>query len=130
MAEGILLPTDGALECLLALHADGLRLALASSATRSQVQLVVDKLGIRRLLGALVSADDVARGKPAPDIFLAAASKLGVRRTTASSSRTPSSASRRRGPRAWLPWRSSPRVKTPPPTCGLARWPSSPRCAS
>ena len=78
MAEGVLLPTDGALECLLALHADGLRLALASSATRSQVQLVIDKLGIRRLLDAVVSADDVAHGKPAPDIFLAAASKLGV----------------------------------------------------
>ena len=78
MAEGILLPTDGALECLIALRADGLRLALASSATRSQVQLVVDKLGIGRLLGAVVSADDVTHGKPAPDIFLAAAAKLGV----------------------------------------------------
>jgi HAD superfamily hydrolase (TIGR01509 family) len=78
MAEGVLLPTDGALECLLTLHADGLRLALASSATRSQVRLVVEKLGIGRLLGAVVSADDVTRGKPAPDVFLAAASRLGV----------------------------------------------------
>lgn len=78
MAEGVLLPTDGALECLIGLQAEGLRLALASSATRLQVGLVVERLGIGRLLGAVVSADDVARGKPFPDLFLAAASRLAV----------------------------------------------------
>lgn len=78
MAEGVLLPTDGALECLLMLQADGLPLALASSATRSQVQLVVQRLGIGRMLGAIVSADDAARGKPFPDLFLTAAAQLGV----------------------------------------------------
>ena len=78
MTEGPLLPTDGALECLLMLHADGLPLALASSATRPQVQLVIERLGIGRLLAATVSADDAARGKPFPDLFLTAASRLRV----------------------------------------------------
>lgn len=78
MAEGVLLPTDGALECLLGLHAEGYRLALASSATQEQVALVVEKLGIRRVLHTLVSAGDVARGKPEPDLFLEAARRLRV----------------------------------------------------
>jgi HAD superfamily hydrolase (TIGR01509 family) len=78
LAGADLLPTDGALECLLLLRADGRRLALASSATRAQVSLVVDKLGLRRVLSALVSVEDVARGKPAPDLFLEAARRLGV----------------------------------------------------
>lgn len=78
LAEADLLPMDGALECLLLLRADGRRLALASSATRAQVSLVVDKLGLRRALSALVSVEDVARGKPAPDLFLEAARRLGV----------------------------------------------------
>ena len=78
MAEGVLLPIEGALECLITLQAEGLRLALASSATRSQVALVVERLGLARLLRAVVSSDDVARGKPAPDLFLEAASRLGV----------------------------------------------------
>jgi HAD superfamily hydrolase (TIGR01509 family) len=74
----VLLPTDGALECLLGLHAEGYRIALASSATRDQVALVVEKLGIRRGLHALVSAADVVRGKPEPDLFLEAARRLRV----------------------------------------------------
>ena len=78
MAEEPLLPTDGALECLVWLKADGLRLALASSATRAQVDLVVDRLGIRRLLETTVSAGDAARGKPHPDLFLKAAERLRV----------------------------------------------------
>ena len=42
------------------------------------MQLVVERLGIARLLGAIVSADDAARGKPFPDLFLTAAARLHV----------------------------------------------------
>jgi HAD superfamily hydrolase (TIGR01509 family) len=78
LAEGPVLPVDGALEALLALRAEGYRLALASSATRQQVDLVVDKLGLRGVLEVLVSGDEVARGKPAGDVFTEAARRLGV----------------------------------------------------
>ncbi len=78
LAEAPLLPTEGALECLLALRLDGFRLALASSASREQVALVVERLGLGSLLDAQVCAQDVARAKPAPDIFLEAARRLGV----------------------------------------------------
>jgi HAD superfamily hydrolase (TIGR01509 family) len=78
LAEEVLLPMEGALECLLALHSEGYRLGLASSATRRQVDLVVEKLGIRRVLHTTVAAEDAARGKPEPDIFLEAARRLAV----------------------------------------------------
>jgi HAD superfamily hydrolase (TIGR01509 family) len=78
MAADPLPPTPGALECLIALRADGRRLALASSARRSQVDLVTDLLGLRRVLEATVSAEDAAAGKPAPDLFLEAARRLRI----------------------------------------------------
>jgi HAD superfamily hydrolase (TIGR01509 family) len=73
-----LAPTEGALPCLLALRAAGFRTGLASSARRSQVALVVARLGLGPLLDTLVSADDVTRAKPAPDIYLEAAARLAV----------------------------------------------------
>lgn len=78
LAAGVVLPMEGALECVLRLRSDGLRLGLASSATRAQVALVVDRLGLRGSLAALVSVDEVGRGKPAPDVFDEAARRLGV----------------------------------------------------
>jgi len=76
MASDPLPPTPGALECLISLRADGRRLALASSATRVQVDLVTGLLGLRRVLETTVSAEDAPAGKPAPDLFLEAARRL------------------------------------------------------
>ena len=77
MAARPLPPMDGALPCLLGLAAEGYVLALASSSRRVQVDHVVEMLGLRRLLGATVSLDDVTHAKPAPDLFLEAARRLG-----------------------------------------------------
>jgi len=78
MAAEPLPPTPGALECLLGLSMQGLGLAVASAATRAQVELVVRLLGAGALFGALVSGDEVRAGKPAPDLFLEAARRLDV----------------------------------------------------
>src|SRR5262249_41356778 len=86
LANGPLLPVEGALESLIWLRADGYRLGRASAATAQhgrpgtggQVRLVIERFGLRRVFGAVVSADDVAHGKPAPDLFLEAARRLGV----------------------------------------------------
>ena len=53
-------------------------LALASSSARRLVEAVVTRFELGHFLGAVVSGDDVALPKPAPDIFLLAASRLGV----------------------------------------------------
>jgi HAD superfamily hydrolase (TIGR01509 family) len=55
------------------------RLALASGSDRVIVEAVLDLDHLRRHFPVAVSCNDVARGKPEPDIFLRAAELLGVR---------------------------------------------------
>ncbi len=54
------------------------RLALASSSNRPVIDSVLERAGIAELFEATVSSEEVARGKPAPDVFLAAARRLAV----------------------------------------------------
>ncbi len=56
----------------------GLLMAVASSATLPTIELVMDTLKIRDYFHNLSSGDEVPRGKPAPDVFLLAAERLGV----------------------------------------------------
>jgi beta-phosphoglucomutase len=71
-------PLPGARELLQALHVAGYRQALGSSAPRENIALVIRLLGIDSYLEGSVSGEEVAQGKPAPDIYLAAAKQVGV----------------------------------------------------
>ena len=73
-----LVPLPGAAEWVTRLHQEGWRQAIASSAPRSNVETVLDALGMRPWFQAAVAAEDVREGKPAPDVFLAAAARLGA----------------------------------------------------
>jgi len=53
-------------------------LALASSSNRKLIDLSLELLGVAELFRATVSSEEVARGKPAPDVYLEAARRLGV----------------------------------------------------
>jgi HAD superfamily hydrolase (TIGR01509 family) len=53
-------------------------LGLASSANREIIELVLEVGGFGDAFAAWVSSDDVARGKPAPDVYLEVARRLGV----------------------------------------------------
>jgi HAD superfamily hydrolase (TIGR01509 family) len=53
-------------------------LALASSSNRELIDLALDAGGIASLFRATVSSEEVPRGKPAPDVYLEAARRLGV----------------------------------------------------
>lgn len=55
----------------------GIPCAVGSSAPRLNIEVGMDALGIRPLFAASVAGDEAARGKPAPDIFLQAAGRLG-----------------------------------------------------
>ena len=59
-------------------NAGKIPLAVASGGTRSTIELVLQRLGIRPLFQAVVTSEDVAHQKPAPDIFLEAARRIGV----------------------------------------------------
>jgi HAD superfamily hydrolase (TIGR01509 family) len=54
-------------------------LGLASSSNREVIDLVLDEMGVREEFMATVSSEEVARGKPAPDVYREAARRLGVR---------------------------------------------------
>lgn len=69
---------DGAREVVRVLHAAGFALAVASSAPPENVELTIERLGVRDRFGAVVTGRDVSRGKPDPQVFLLAAERLGV----------------------------------------------------
>ena len=53
-------------------------LAVASSSNRPLIDLVLELAGLAQLFRATVSSEEVGRGKPAPDVYLEAARRLGV----------------------------------------------------
>ncbi len=55
-----------------------LPVAIASSAHPAVIRAAVDAAGLGAVFGIIVSSDDVPTGKPAPDVYLEAARRLGV----------------------------------------------------
>ncbi|HEY7077955.1 MAG TPA: HAD family hydrolase [Solirubrobacteraceae bacterium] len=74
--EAELEPVDGVVEALDAIAAPT---CVASSGTHEKMRFTLGRTGLyERFAGRIFSADDVARGKPAPDLFLHAARTLGA----------------------------------------------------
>jgi HAD superfamily hydrolase (TIGR01509 family) len=68
---------DGAPEAVRRLAA-GYPLGLASSSNREIIDTVLQVAGLDGCFKATVSSEEVARGKPAPDVYLEAARRLGI----------------------------------------------------
>jgi HAD superfamily hydrolase (TIGR01509 family) len=68
---------DGALDAVRRLAPD-FRLAVASSSNRPLIEAVLDTARIADLFEVVVSSEEVARGKPAPDVYLEAARRLAL----------------------------------------------------
>ena len=60
------------------LHARGVPMAVASGSSRAAIAAVLGATGLDTYLTTVVSAEEVPHGKPAPDIFLEAARRLGA----------------------------------------------------
>ena len=58
--------------------AERFTLGLASSSNRPVIDLVLERMGVADRFKATVSSEEVARGKPAPDVYLEALKRLGV----------------------------------------------------
>jgi HAD superfamily hydrolase (TIGR01509 family) len=69
---------EGAPETVRRLAGAGFRLALASSSNRELIDAVLHRLDLATSFAVTVSSEEVARGKPAPDVYLEAAKRLGV----------------------------------------------------
>jgi len=70
-------PMPGVAAAIALFDRFGLRLAIASSSPLRLIDAVCDRLGLARIT-VRCSAMDEARGKPAPDVYLTAARRLGV----------------------------------------------------
>jgi HAD superfamily hydrolase (TIGR01509 family) len=68
---------DGAVDAVRRI-AERWPLALASSANRPLIDAVLEETGLEAVFRATVSSEEVPRGKPAPDVYLEAARRLGV----------------------------------------------------
>ena len=75
--EGDLVPLPGAAEWTERLAQEGWKQAIASSAPRANIDAVLMGIGLASVFQAIVSAEDVTLGKPDPQVFLTAASRLG-----------------------------------------------------
>lgn len=71
-------PRPGVHNTLAALSGLSVPMAVASSATMPTIDLVTHTLNIRKHFANLTSGDEVVHGKPAPDVYLLAAKRLGV----------------------------------------------------
>lgn len=78
VAQSGISPLPGAREWVRRLSRRGWRQAVASSAPRANVEVLVKALRLGEHFGALVAAEDVTLGKPEPEVFLTAAAKLHV----------------------------------------------------
>ncbi|MFI5664011.1 HAD family hydrolase [Streptomyces sp. NPDC051684] len=73
-------PVDGVVEVLERLTADGVPYCVASSGSHERIRVGHRKTGLDKWFGdeRIFSSQDVGRGKPAPDLFLYAAERMGV----------------------------------------------------
>ena len=75
----IITPQPGLKEFLAEAERNGLKSAVGSSGYRVNVDFVLERCDIARDFSAIVAGDEVTRCKPDPEIYLTAASKLGLR---------------------------------------------------
>jgi len=71
-------PEPGVATWLHRLHKEGWLQAIASAAPRANIDAVLEALSATHIFQGIVSADDVHRGKPDPEVYLMAASRVGV----------------------------------------------------
>jgi beta-phosphoglucomutase len=71
-------PIQASIEMVERLHERGWEQIVATSAPRENVEKMMEVFAFDRWFGSYVCVDDVANGKPAPDVFLKAADLLGV----------------------------------------------------
>ncbi|UJF36460.1 HAD family hydrolase [Paenibacillus hexagrammi] len=71
-------PIPGIRELLKELHERHIPIGLASSSPRVFIEAVLKKLEVSSYFTCIVSAEEVAKGKPAPDVYLEAAHQMNV----------------------------------------------------
>src|SRR5262249_51086808 len=71
-------PLPGVAHWVRQLHQEGWPQAVASAAPRANIDAVLEALSATHIFQGIVSAEDVHRGKPDPEVYVTAASRVGV----------------------------------------------------
>ncbi len=79
LARDTVKPIPHAIELVRDLHSAGVPLAVGSSAPPANIEQILDLFELRPYFRVVVSGRDVSRGKPDPQVFLLAASRLNVK---------------------------------------------------
>ncbi|MFA6255146.1 MAG: HAD-IA family hydrolase [Patescibacteria group bacterium] len=78
LLESKLRPMFGLFDLLKFLKKNNFKLAIATSASLKWLNAINKQYGVKKYFSVIVTADQVRRGKPSPDIFLKAAKQLGI----------------------------------------------------
>jgi HAD superfamily hydrolase (TIGR01509 family) len=70
-------PLPGVIGLLRMLQEHGVPCSVASSTHRENIETIFDVIGVRGYFQAVVTSEDVSRGKPDPEVFLKSAAKIG-----------------------------------------------------
>lgn len=79
--RGSVTPLEPTVEFARSLQSKNIPISVASGGHREDVDFTLNQIGVSDLFPVVVTADDVKTGKPAPDLFLLAAQKMGVEPT-------------------------------------------------
>ena len=77
VAERGLAPLEGVSTWLERLRDAGVPCAIGSSTHRANIELSLELIGLAEFFAAIVTAEDVSRGKPDPEVFVTAARRIG-----------------------------------------------------
>ncbi|MGV9202728.1 MAG: HAD family hydrolase [Promethearchaeia archaeon] len=79
MVQGQLEPLPGVMDLIETLDQKGVKLGVGSSGAAANVNLLLTGLDIKDYFDVIITAEDVEKGKPEPDVFLQAAQKVSVK---------------------------------------------------
>ncbi|MFX0060035.1 MAG: HAD family hydrolase [Candidatus Hodarchaeota archaeon] len=78
MVKDKLKPLPGAIELIKSLNDNNFNLAVGSSGPPENVKLLLKSLNIKKYFSVIVTAADIKKGKPEPDVFLFASERLNL----------------------------------------------------
>jgi len=71
-------PITGITAFMSDLKSNGVKMGVATSAPRANLDLILSKVAIREILGSILASEDVKKHKPDPEVYLSSAVNLGV----------------------------------------------------
>ncbi len=76
--ESEIMMKEGALDFMKKLKEQGIKMGIGSSNSKELISVIVEKYGLGEYISAITTSCEVGSGKPAPDVYLESAKRLGV----------------------------------------------------